>query len=109
MPRFLIKILNVAWLVIIFIGVPAITHAQFGQWNITKAGTARLLIYGGLTLGLVANVASGLGFKKNKDKRLCWEWAAVFGGLLIVQYAYTNNYLNFNWLKEALQWVQARF
>ena len=68
-----------------------------------------MLIFGGLTLGAAANVGLGLWFKKHKDKALCWEWAAVFGGLLIVQYAYVYNYLNFNWLKRALQWVQARF
>ena len=94
---------------IIFIGVPAITHAQIGQWNITKGGTARMLIFGGLALGAAGNVGLGMLLKKSKDKALCWEWTAVFCGLLIVQYAYVYNYLNFNWLKKALQWVQAKF
>ena len=108
MPRFLIKVANVAWLVIIFIGLPAITHASIGNWNVTQASTARLLIFGGLALAAAGNTVLAMTFKKHKDQILCWEWAAVFGGLLIVQYAYTSGYLNFNWLKRALQWVQAR-
>jgi len=37
---------------------------------------------------------------------LCWEWAAVFVGLLLVQYAYLRGYFNFNWLKQTLLWLQ---
>jgi hypothetical protein len=106
--RFLIKVVNLAWLVIVFIGVPAATHAQIGNWNISQASTARLLIFGGLALAAVGNGVGAMMLKKRKDQILCWEWAAIFGGLLIVQYAYTNGYLNFNWLKKSLQWVQSK-
>ena len=109
MSRFLVKVINVAWLVLIFIGVPAITHAQVGNWNITQASTARMLVFGGLALAAAANAILALAaFKKHKDRLLCWEWVAVFVGLLIVQYAYTKGYLNFNWLKKALRWIQAK-
>jgi uncharacterized membrane protein len=108
MPKFLIKVANVAWLVIIFIGVPAITHAQVGNWHITQASTARALIFGGLVLAAVTNTLLAMTIKKQKDRVLCWEWVAAFGGLLIVEFAYTNGYLNFNWLRRALQWVQAK-
>ena len=108
MPRLLIKVANVAWLVIVFIGVPAATHAQFANWNITQASTARMLVFAGLAVGVAANVLLAMTFKKNKDQILCWEWVAAFAGLLIVQYAYANGYLNFNWLKQALQWLQSK-
>ncbi len=109
MPRLLVKIANIAWLVIIFIGVPAITHAQFGHWDVTPESTARMLIFWGLVLGLAANVLMATTFKKRKDQTLGWEWVAAFAGLLIVEFAYTHGYLNFNWLKESLQWLQSKF
>ena len=93
---------------IVFIGVPAATHAQIGNWNISHDSTTRLLIFGGLALAAVGNGVLAMMLKKHKDQILCWEWAAIFGGLLIVQYAYTNGYLNFNWLKKSLQWVQSK-
>jgi hypothetical protein len=40
---------------------------------------------------------------------LCWEWTAVFIGLLFVQYAYLRGYFNFNWLKQTLLWFQKHF
>src|SRR5580693_3779532 len=104
MSRLLIKVANIAWLVIIFIGVPAVTHAQVGNWSITQASTARMLVFVGLALAAVGNALLAMTFKKHKDQILCWEWVAAFAGLLIVQYAYVNGYLNFNWLKKALQW-----
>ena len=102
MARFLIKVLNSAWLVIVFIGVPAITHASIGNWNITQASTSKILIFSGLALAAAANAVMAVTFKKAKDQFLCWEWVAIFGGLLIVQYCYTKHYLNFDWLKRFL-------
>ncbi len=106
MPRFLIKMANVVWLVIIFIGVPAITHAQVGNWHITPASTSRALIFGGLTFAAATNTLLAMTLKKRKDQILCWEWVAAFGGLLIVQYAYTSGYLTFDWLRRTLHWFQ---
>jgi hypothetical protein len=40
---------------------------------------------------------------------LCWEWAAVFGGLLLACHGYLRGYFNFNWLKQALLWLQKHF
>jgi hypothetical protein len=108
-PRLIIKVANIAWLVIVFIGVPAATHAQIANWNITHASTGRMLVFVGLAMGVAANVLLAMTLKKHKDQILCWEWVAAFAGLLIVQYAYANRYLNFDWLKKALQWLQSKF
>ena len=108
MPKLFIKVANVAWLVIIFIGVPAITHARFGHWDVTQASTARMLVFWGLALGLAANVLLAMTLKKRKDQTLCWEWVAAFAGLLILEFAYANGYLNFNWLKKSLEWLRSK-
>lgn len=105
-PRLLIKVANIAWLVILFIGVPAATHAQVGNWNISREPTARMLMFAGLVIGLAVNALLAMTIKKQKDRFLCWEWVAAFAVLLIVEIAYVNNYLNFNWLKKSLLWIQ---
>jgi hypothetical protein len=104
--RFPIKLVNGAWLVIIFIGVPAITHAQFGDWQLASTSRARLLIFWGLALGAAGNALLAMAVKKDKDRIFCWEWTTFFGVLLAVQYAYAGGYLNFHWLKNGLLWGQ---
>ena len=107
MQRFLIQCANFALLVMLFIGVPAVAHAQMGDWEVTPVSTLHKLIFGGLLIAIVGNgIAAGFLIKSRKERVLCWEWAAVFGGLLAVQAAFIHGYLNFEWLKHALQWMQ---
>ena len=109
MQRFLIKAVNFALLIIMVIGVPAVTRAQLGQFQITPAPTLRLLSFWGLSLGLGGNIlAATLLFKGRKERILCWEWAAIFGVLLFAYSAFALGYFNFNWLKKALLWLQSR-
>ena len=110
MQRFFIQGANFALLVLLLIGVPAVAHAQMGDWQITPASTLHRLIFGGLLIALVGNgAAAAFLIKSRKERILCWEWAAVFGGLLGIQFAFTHGYFNFAWLKQALQWVQKHF
>jgi hypothetical protein len=107
MQRFLIQCLNVAWLVMVFIGIPAATRAQLGSWQISPGAQTEWLMLWGLALAAAADLIAALGLiKSRKERRLCWEWAAVFAGLLGVQYAFILGYFNFEWLKQALLWLQ---
>ncbi|MGO8763603.1 MAG: hypothetical protein ACLQSR_00525 [Limisphaerales bacterium] len=107
MQRFLIKCANCASLVIIVIGLPAVTRARFGAWQITSAPTLQLLLFWGLSLALGANIFAGaFVLKGRKERTLCWEWAAVFGVLLFAYSAFVLGYLNFNWLKRSFLWLQ---
>jgi hypothetical protein len=108
MQKFLINSVNVTLLVIILIGVPAICHAKFGHWQISDAPMAERLLFGGLILGIVINVLGATIFIPGpKAKALCAEWAFIFGGLFFFEYAYlVRGWINFNWLKTLLQWVQ---
>src|ERR1022692_495609 len=110
MQRFFIQGANFALLVLLLIGVPAVAHAQMGDWQITPASTLHRLIFGGLLIALLGNgAAAAFLIKSRKERILCWEWAAVFGGLLGIQFAFTHGYFNFAWLKQALQWIQKHF
>lgn len=110
MQRFLIKLVNGALLVVVLIGIPAATRMQFGTWEISPAQMAQKLMFWGLALGIVANVLGATIFVPGpKAKALCAEWAFIFGGLLYLEYAYVHGWINFDWLKHALLWLQEHF
>jgi len=110
MQRFLIITANCALLALLLIGLPAATHAQLGDWQISSVATSRQLLFWGLAVAMAGNIAAALVFVKGrKGKALCWEWAAIFGALLLAGYGYRHGYFNFNWLKQILLWVQRHF
>jgi hypothetical protein len=110
MQRFLIITTNCALLALLLIGLPAATRVQLGNWQISSAATGWQLLFWGLAAALTGNVLAALAFVKGrKGKVLCWEWAAVFGGLLLACYGFLHGYFNFNWLKRALLWFQKHF
>jgi len=110
MRRLLIQCVNGFVLVVILIGVPAITSARFGSLQLSSAPKAQLLTLWGLGLAAACNSSAALWFiKERKDRMLCWKWTFVFGVLLAIEYAYFSGWLNFDWLKKTLQWAQNRF
>jgi hypothetical protein len=110
MQRLSIQCFNVALLVLVFIGLPAATRTQWGNWHISPARQSQCLMFWGLALAAAGNAVAALGLiKGRKERKLCWEWTAVFIGLLFVQYAYLRGCFNFNWLKQTLLWVQQHF
>ena len=82
MQRFLIKCVNCALLIIVAIGIPAITHVEFRGLEIGSVRLYKLLLFWALGLALAFNLfAASFITKTRKDRLLCWEWAAVFGVL----------------------------
>ena len=109
MQRLFIQVLNCALLVLIFIGLPAATRAQLGGWQIYSGPQSQALMLWASMLAAVGNLVAALGLvKSRKERKLCWEWTAVFAGLLLAQYAFHRGYFNFDWLKRALLWLQKR-
>lgn len=110
MHRLLIHCLNGALLVLIFIGLPAATRVQWGEWQISEAVQSQWLIFWGLLLAAVSNAVAALRpFKGLKIRKLCVEWAVVFAVLLAAQFAHIRGYIDFEWLKQLLLWLQKRF
>ena len=106
MQRFLIKCVNCALLIVIVIGIPAVSREQFWNLQVSSAPTLQLLFFWSLSLALAGNffVAAFL-IKGRKERVLCWEWAAVFGVLLFAYSAFALGYLHFDWLKKFLLWL----
>jgi hypothetical protein len=110
MQRFFIITTNCAMLVFLLIGFPAATGAKFGDWQVSSAPAARLLMFVGLGIAAAGNAISAKYLiKSEKEKILCWEWAAVFSLLLMAQWAFTRDYYSFEWLKQSLQRLQKQF
>ena len=65
-----------------------------------------MLMFWGLSLAAAGNLLAAVGLMKDaKDRRLCRDWAIAFAGLLGVEYAFFHGYLNFDWLKRSLLWL----
>ena len=110
MQRLLIHCVNSFLLVVILIGIPAITSARFGSMQLSSAPKAQKLTLWGLALAAAVNVIVSLSVVKGrKERALGWRWAVAFLALLAVEYLHFNGYFNFDWLKKALRWVQSRF
>ena len=110
MQRFLIKCVNCALLIVIVIGIPAAATARFWKLQIGFAPTLQMLLFWSLALALAGNIfAAAVLLKSRKDRIHCWEWAAVFGVLLFACAAFALGYLNFDWLKKFLLWLQSHF
>ena len=108
MQRFLIIATNCAVLALLLIGLPAATHVQFGDWQLASASIGRRLLFWGLTLAATGNLVAGLAVVKGrKNKTLCWEWTAIFAGLLLVGWAFARGDFSFNWLRNGLLWLQS--
>ena len=107
MRRFCITVVNCALLVVVLVGIPEIAGVQLWDWRISSVPIAQMLLFWGLALVVAGNAFAALfGVHSRKERKLCWEWAAVFAVLLGVEYALAHGWLNFNWLKETLLWLQ---
>jgi hypothetical protein len=110
MPRVLIWSSNCLLLIIILIGIPAITGTQLGTLEISSVPELQMLTLCGLSVATAGNVvAAWLWARERKTRKLCWLWAVAFAGLFGVELAFIHGYLNFNWLRQTLVWFQKRF
>jgi len=104
------QLINSFLLIVILIGIPAITSARFGNLQLSSAPKAHRLTLWGLALAAAANAIAAVSVAKGrKEQVVCGWWVAGFLALLAVEYLHFNGYFNFNWLKQALLWVQSHF
>ena len=110
MQRFLIIATNCALLILLLIGLPAATRAQFGNLQVSSAATGQLLMFCGLGVAAAVNIFAVLILVKvRKQKILCWEWAVVFGALPGAEYVLVGGRFNFDWLEQTPPWLQKHF
>jgi hypothetical protein len=109
MQRFFIIAINCVLLVGALIGVPEVAGVRFWRWQISSISTAQTLMLWGLAIAACGNAAAALFLLKGrKERKLCWLWAAIFGALLGVEYAFVRGWFHLHWLQRALLWFQSK-
>lgn len=109
MQQIFIRLANLSWLVLVLIGVPAITGRNLGWLRLSDSPLMHRLIMWGLALGMFGNVCGAIYLARGpKPKKLCWQWFTAFALILTVEYLFVRHYINFNWLKEFLLWAKAK-
>lgn len=103
----LIRLFNGIVLMIILIGLPAITSLHFGSLRITADPTYQRLTIAALGLATGLNIFLSIwpGGPRRVIRTLR-QWAAIHAAFLITFYLAFHDYLDFTWLKDALLWLQ---
>lgn len=107
MKSWLIQLGNGIWLVIIFIGVPAVSSLRFGSLQIASRPTWHMLAMGGIALGWIVN--AGIYWKitrSKREKRMCMGWLLGYTFFAISFWAYSEKIIRFQWLKNLLLNIQ---
>ena len=108
MLRFFLFLLNCVLLALLMLGVPEATRAHVVGYQVSKAPTTELMIVWGLGIAAAANLLAGLVLIKDRKVRPhAWEWTVLFAALGLLQYSLYRGWVNFDWLKNALEWCQA--
>ena len=103
MKAILIQTLNSIWLVIIFIGVPAISSLRMGSLQISSRPIWHMLALWGVVIALTFNTGMyWKGARAKKEKRICLRWIFGYSLLGITFFAYSEKWIEFKWLKSFL-------
>ena len=104
-----IRLVNLGFLIVILLGIPAITGRNIGWLRLSNSTIAQNLTLGGLALAGVANGIGMLVLRRDaKKKKLHGQWLILFLVLFSVEYLLIHRQINFNWLKEFLLWAKAK-
>ena len=105
MQPLFIRAANLFLLVIILVGIPAITGKNIGWLRLSNAVTAQTLTLWGLGLAALINGIGAFFFRRKRPvKIICWRWVAIFLVLLAVEILLIRHVISFDWLKDLLVW-----
>ncbi|MBT5926001.1 MAG: hypothetical protein HOH33_05235 [Verrucomicrobia bacterium] len=103
MKALLIQSLNSLWLVILFIGVPAISSMRLGTLQIASRPIWHMLTLWGVMIALCVNaVLYWKGVRSKQEKRICLRWIFGYALLGCTFLAYSAKWIDFAWLKDLL-------
>ena len=112
MLRYLIHLLNIAYLLIALVGVPAATSIHFGMLRITSRTAAEFVILCTLSSEFVINLVGYLFLKYyycKKEFALFRNWAICTAVLFSFYWALYQEIFDFDWLRNFLFWLKTRF
>ena len=111
MLRYFIHLLNIAYLLIALIGVPAATSVHFGALRITSRTAAEFVILCALGSEFIINLTGYLLLKfysRQKEFATCRNWAICVAILFAIHWALYQGMFDFDWLRDFLLWLKAR-
>jgi hypothetical protein len=107
MQRLVIQCANWFLLIVILIGIPAITSARLGHLQLSSAPVAQKLTLWGSALVAAGNAMAAIVLLNGRRERLlAWKWAAIFAALLLTEFLFIHHYFSFDWLRAALVWLE---
>lgn len=108
--RLIVHLANSALLVIVLVGIPAVTSLRLGSIRLLSDPKLQMLTLCGLALAGAANLVGAWLLKRDrKTRRACGAWALLFGIILAAEFLYVRGFIRFGWLKEFLLWIQEAF
>jgi lysylphosphatidylglycerol synthetase-like protein (DUF2156 family) len=108
MQRWLLHSLNIAYLVLMLVGLPAAASAHWFDWRITVTRQLYLVLIVASSLGAALNGFAAFFLAQGKrNRRLCLQWCAAHATLLLLHAAVHQGYIHFDWLKRFLLHLQS--
>jgi hypothetical protein len=102
-PVFAIHALNAALLVILMIGVPAVTGFTLGSLRISSYPWLQRLLLAGLGVGVAGNLLMGWWCRPRRQRKAYRGWALLHAAILAMAILTYSGWMDFDWLRELLQ------
>jgi hypothetical protein len=98
-----IHFINIAVLIILVIGLPAVASLRFGGVAFSSVEIRHLLVFWSAGIAAIANLVASRKVAKGKPgRRCCRDWAILYLALMGAEWLFHAGYLKFDWLKEWL-------
>lgn len=106
----LIKIINWSLLVIVLIGIPAISSVRVGSLRLTDLSVSQLMTLWGLGVAAGVNGVASIWLAKGaKVRRAFRAWVFIHVVLFAFCWLVFAGHVHFDWLKEFLLWLRDQF
>lgn len=102
MKHLIFQLLNWFCLVLLFIGIPAISSLKLGSIQISSRPVWHMLLLWGLALAWLGNAAWWYRSRSRNDRRASQGWLIGYTILGICFLGYTEGWIGFGWLKSWL-------
>ena len=109
MRHYAIHTVNILFLIIILIGVPAATSVRLGSLQIGSRPASEIVTLGLIGLAMTINFTGWLFLgAKRKTRQLWFRWSIAFGLLFAFELIFFEGYLDFDWLQSSLLWLKSK-
>ena len=106
--HYAIHTVNVLFLIIVLIGVPAATSVRLGSLQIGSRPASELVTIALLSFALGTNFLGWLFLgNKRRTRQLWFRWGTAHLMILAVELTFFEGFLDFDWLQRSLLWLKS--